>query len=344
MFVSARGFGIVGVMRMVLGLVLLPSIAGAQAMIQKAPVETAGNLRVSVACADYNATPTKGLELTIDGAIAAPLGVNAVTRTYHQTDLETWHDGIASRTIDTDVGFLVEPGRHHVVVSAPGCERRAVDVVAVADHAEVILGRLEVTDPLLTSHTAAPDGHGLVFGGIMVAAIHGPATGGPRYVYDPHVGLGGWLSLTGNKRSLAYALDFAFTSNVAEGMTVDAGPSDHFSGREYRLTTQVRAGKRYALNDWAFGVGTGLGLDSWLMKGHFYGPTGVSPEADASWFLPMWTTLAYKPSCNWGIQTLVQYDFHPTSSTGNGFTVGTGLVLESSAACSRKPHMTVAPL
>jgi hypothetical protein len=313
-------------------------------MIKKAPVERAGNLRVSVACADFNALPDKGLELTVDGVEAKPLGVNVTTTHYRKTNFENWSDEMVARDVDTDVGFQVAPGPHHVTVGAPGCERRAIDVVAVADRAEVIIGRLPITDAELAGNAAAPDGHGLVLGAIAVAAIHGPATNGERYVYDPHMGFGGWVSLLANKRGFALAADLAFTTNVAEGMTVDIPNGDHFSGREYRVTTMLRAGKRYAIRDVAVGFGTGLGLDSWLMKGNFYGPTGVSPEADASWFLPMWSTVTYKPSCDWGIQALAQYDFHPTSSDSTGFTFGAGLVLEASAACSRRPHMSVAPL
>src|SRR5437764_14632826 len=102
-------------MRLVLPCLLLARVAAADP-------QPAGNLRVDLHCADYWATPDRGLHVTLDGVAQPPLAVNgfpllAVDK--HGTTHVRW--------LPTDIAYAVAAGPHHVEVAAPGCAAEARD-------------------------------------------------------------------------------------------------------------------------------------------------------------------------------------------------------------------------
>src|SRR6185437_14794241 len=128
-----------------------------------APQEAyAGNLRLSITCADTWITPDDGLAVTVDGEPVAARRENGQWGT-------SWVDGTSSSVwLPSDTGYLLAPGRHDVQIAAPGCAPAAFDVTAPADHALDATGRLAVTDDWLRGPVGAPDGGGIAAGAMML--------------------------------------------------------------------------------------------------------------------------------------------------------------------------------
>ena len=83
--------------------------------------DPSGSLRVDVRCADYWATPDRGLLVTVDGVPTTPAGTNGATISGFALDEAGNVSGPYSVWTPTDVGFDVAPGPHRVAVDAPGC-------------------------------------------------------------------------------------------------------------------------------------------------------------------------------------------------------------------------------
>jgi hypothetical protein len=323
------------------------------------PLYATGNLRVDVSCADYWAAPERGLALTLDGAALDPLRTNSASGTTYAED-----GSPITTSWSTDVGFLVEPGRHHVSITAPGCTPTELDVEAHADHAELATGRL-ATEAALATPTAAPNGFGLVLGALVVPAMRGPSEHvlggfGTSYTYDANpAATGAWLGLTVERRAFVFAIDWKFASGALSGtalqtMTIDnlgtPGPF-HFAGSAYEFASTLRLGARVSLDHVALAAGSGVGFETWIDSTSLQGVAGRSdvfadaPDGpDGSWLVPLWSTLTWKPSCNWGVQVLGEYDIHPTALATNGIELGAGVLFQPSDACSATPGVRVAPI
>src|SRR5450755_3756426 len=158
-------------MRMIIVVALLvPKLAAAQPEPAVAPsLYGTGNLRIEMACADYQVTPQDGLVVQVDGLPLRALRINGDLGTSYDDD------GNPSTTWSaTDIGYLVNPGERHITITAPGCAPQTVDMPVAANHAEVISGRLAVSDPGLMGTVGAPNGGGLTLGILSTPATRGP--------------------------------------------------------------------------------------------------------------------------------------------------------------------------
>jgi len=309
-----------------------------------------GNLRVSIACAESWATPDGGLQLSVDGAAIDPQRVNGRWSSYVDGDGNT-----GTVWSSTDTGYLLAPGRHHVQIDAPGCAPSAFDLDADPIHADHAFGRLAVDDWSLGGTVGAPNGWGLSAGMWFGSAPMGPTSNAifmQNASYDTgHTETGGYLSSSLERRNFTLAFDLAFasgsTSGTVSGSTVFGGASPQgFTGSVYDSIDQLRVGARLPLQYVALSAGSGLGIEWWFNSTQLVGSSTsglFSPDgADASFYLPVWASATIKPSCDWGVQLLGQYDVHPTSMDTNGFTLAAGIMFQPSAACSEPAGVRVA--
>ena len=310
-----------------------------------------GNLRVSIACAEHWVTPVDGLVVTADGAPVPPRRENGFWSTVSDDD------GTSDVWSATDVGYLVAPGHHRVEISAPGCAPAAFELDTYPDHARVATGRLAVDDPGLEGPVGAPNGIGLVLGVLMPPSPpHGTEPGFAAEqdnTYDPgHTGTAGWLSVDFERRHFMFAFDQSFGTAPISGTTVATGSGSTgapvaFTGHAFDWRSQFRIGTRVPLHDVALEAGSGIGVDMWFLGGDLVNPPADSfleaPDGVGGgfWF-PLWASLTIKPSCDWGVQLLGQYDVHPASSDADGYELGAGLLYQPSASCSDLPGVHVA--
>jgi hypothetical protein len=322
-----------------------------------APLYRTGNLRVDVLCADFWATPDRGLAVTVDGVRTEPLRINGTYVTNTNDD-----GSLYSSWSPYDVGYLVEPGPHHIGISAPGCATSELDLEMHADHAEVTAGRLAIDDPALQGPTGAPNGAGITMGARWQAAALGPhdhALGGfaSGYTYDPgHTTTAGWLAISSEWHNFAFAYDLSFGHGDVSGTafqteTLEPGSKPGpfaFTGDTYELGMALRAGPRIALHDVALAAGSGIGFQSWILSTKIVAaqPPFVDPPGpvDGTWFLPVWAAATIKPVCNWGVQVLAEYDVHPTALDIDGFALGAGVIYQPSSACTDAPGLHVSPI
>ncbi|HEX7700445.1 MAG TPA: hypothetical protein VF403_06985 [Kofleriaceae bacterium] len=320
---------------------LVPKLAAAQPEPAVAPnLYGTGNLRVEMACANYEATPQEGLVVQVDGHPQSALRINGDLGTSYDEDGNPYTTWSA-----TDIGYLVNPGEHHITVTAPGCAAQTADVITAADHAEVISGRLAISDPDLMGTVGAPNGGGLTLGVLSTSAPRGPGSRDgfdTSYTYDPgYTAYGGWLSTSWERRGFELAFDLSFGTGATSGTAMQSGTTKSFTGTAYRFSHAFRIGKRVALRDVSLAGGLGLGYDAWINSTNIdtVGPS----EPDASWYVPVWVAATIKPACNWGFQILGEYDLHPTASDNSGMTFGVGWIYQPSDACSQPPSLRVTP-
>ena len=326
--------------------VITPSVAAAEV----APwIYRKGNLRVSIVCADSQATPDAGLTVTVDGMPQSAQRTNGLWSTYSDSD-----GNDSSLWNASDTGYLLEPGRHHVQINAPGCAPSTFDVDAYPDHAQHATGRLALTDWSLEGPVGAPNGFGTTFGAWLV---HGPAGSSTNFfgqtaTFDGvQSSTGGYLSWSHEHRNLVVAGDLGFAavpvSGTESGMSVYGNqPAQAFSGTAYMSMAQLRVGGRLPLQDVALMAGSGIGLDWWINSTSMTGSqtSGLfSPDGiDASAYVPMWASATIKPTCNWGFQVTGQYDVHPTSMTTNDVQISAGILYQPSDSCSQPAGVGVA--
>jgi opacity protein-like surface antigen len=318
------------------------------------PLYRTGNMRVAVACADFVATPDTGLAVTLDGAPLPALRTNGAP------SVITNEDGSSSSTwAATDIGYLVEPGKHRVSLAAPGCASTDLEITAPFDHAELVTGRLAVADTELASPTGAPDGVGLVLGARRGPPLLGPADhtlGGysTHYAYDDTRSTGGWFGLTYEHRNFAFAFDTRFTVNAVAGTATQTAaigaldPRAHpFAGDAYGAAMTLRLGPRLSLGHVSLAAGSGIGGELWIVSTRLVDTMVTTADApdtvDASWLLPLWASATIKTSCDWGLHALVEIDAHPTALSSSGLALGAGVTYQPSSACSAAPGVTVAP-
>ncbi len=309
-----------------------------------------GNVRVSISCADSWMTPEGGMTVTADGARLWPRRDNGTWSTV------TDDDGTSDVWSATDTGFVVAPGHHRIEIDAPGCAPAVFDVDAYADHARWVTGRLAVTDPWLMGTAGAPNGIGVVLGVVSATSPdHGDeqAFASPDQTnhFDPQTGTGGWLSITFERRRIAFAIDQAFLESTISGNSTSSSgsttTSQPFQGHSFDWRSQFRIGARLPLRDVALSIGSGIGGDMWfdsstLSNASTTGAFLTPPDGvGGGFYFPMWAAATIKPSCGWGIQVLGQYDIHPVSSSADGYELAAGLIFQGSDACSEPPGVRV---
>ncbi|HEY3803094.1 MAG TPA: hypothetical protein VGL61_10835 [Kofleriaceae bacterium] len=308
----------------------------------------AGNLRLSITCADTWVTPDDGLVVEVDGEPVASHRDNGAWGTY-------WLNGTSGSVWSpSDTGYLLAPGPHHVEVSAPGCAPAAFDVTAPADRALDASGRLAVTDDWLRGPAGAPDGGGITVGAMMIAqAPHGPEVNhsfAQTAAFDDHDAVGGFISLSRERRHRVLAFDLGVaggpTSGTVQGTSAEGAIAPtQFTGTSVDTRLQLRAGVRVPLHSVALAAGAGLGAEVWFDGTSFAAganPFAFTPElVDGSWYVPAWASATLKPSCNWGVEVIGQYDVHPTAIDNDGFAVSAGIQYQPSASCSDAPGVQV---
>jgi hypothetical protein len=326
---------------MIVVALLVPKLAAAQPEPAVAPsLYGTGNLRIEMACADYQVTPQDGLVVQVDGLPLRALRINGDLGTSYDDD------GNPSTTWSaTDIGYLVNPGERHITITAPGCAPQTVDMPVAANHAEVISGRLAVSDPGLMGTVGAPNGGGLTLGILSTPATRGPNSSqgfDATYTYDSgYTAYSGWLSTSWERRGFELAFDLSFGTGTTSGTAMQGGSTTAFSGTTYRFANALRIGKRVALRDVSLAGGLGLGYDAWI-NSNSIDTIGPSPP-DASWYVPVWAAATIKPACNWGVQVLGEYDLHPTAGDNSGMTFGVGWIFQPNDACSQPPSLRITP-
>jgi hypothetical protein len=307
-----------------------------------------GNLRLSIACADSMATPDDGLAVAVDGAPLDSRALNGNWSSYTDNDGNTGDAWNAS-----DTGYLLAPGHHHVQIDAPGCAPSTFDVDSLPDHATRAVGRLVLDDWSLKGPVGAPNGFGVTFGMWFAPVPSGPSTNSifnQSATYDGGTtATGAYVSFSHERRNLVVASDFAFAGGPTSGVVSEADfnsnpSSQRFTGSTFVSTDQLRVGARLPLQDVALEAGSGVGLSWWVRSTSIVGdqtslfaPDGI----DGTFYLPLWAGATIKPTCNWGLQVMGQYDVHPTSMDTNGFELAAGVMYQPSDSCSDTPGVRV---
>lgn len=325
---------------------LVPKPAAAQPEPVVAPnLYGTGNLRIEMACANSEATPDSGLRVQVDGRPLRALRINGDLGTAYDENGDPYTTWSA-----TDVGYLVEPGPHHITVTAPGCAEQTADVTAAADHAEVISGRLAISDPELMGTAGSPNGMGLTLGVMSAPSPRGPSSHdifSTSYTYDPgYTAYGGWFSTSFERRGFEFAMDLSFGTGSTSGTATQGSSTYNFTGTAYRLSHAIRLGKRIALRDASIAGGLGVGYEAWLSSTQTVGGShnvDTPSEPDGSWYVPVWLAATIKPACDWGLQVLGEYDLHPTATETSGATFGVGWIYQPNDACSQLPSLRVTP-
>jgi hypothetical protein len=316
-------------------------LVGAASSVQAEPYRArAENIHVSVHCADYWATPERGLVVSVDGVPQPAHGENGIPL-YASTK-----SGPVMHWVPTDIGYAVEPGVHHIALEAPGCSSLAEDVEADSALPISIAGRLPIADDSLRGTTAAPNGFGVAAGvyiGGRGAHVSTDRILQSSFAYDRITTTGGALTMSFDRRTLAVAFDMTFASGSTTGTatTMSSGPQA-FTGSAMAFSDQLRVGARQPFGNVALAAGAGVGGHMWLdhsdTRNNASLPAG---DVDVDWYVPLWTSVTYKPACSWGAQVLASYDVHPTSTNENSPSFLAGLLYQPSVACSDRPGLTV---
>lgn len=315
--------------------------------------EPSGNLRVDVHCADYWATPERGLAVTIDGRPERASATNGTTLAAVAIDANGLASGPYTTWEPTDVGFEVTPGAHRLTVEAPGCRSVERDIWVDAQGPSFVSGRLPIDDASLAGTVGAPDGLGLSLGAWRQRLPMPPTSAlMTRYEYDDASMIGGSFTFSYERRYFAFAVDTAIGRAQLHGVAtyVGANPgvfsdtSSTFTGSVFESRLALRAGVRAPLRSVALAAGSGLGGSVRMTSATLdHAATRAMPPDDVapSWFVPLWAALTLKPACDWGAQVLAQYEVHPTSAADNHSIVGAALVWQPSRACSESPRLVV---
>ncbi len=306
------------------------------------PAAFGGNLRVSLSCADYFATADKGLEVEVDGARVTTTGVNGVNATVgytkHGNPIEGW--------VPTDEGYVVgTPGRHHVAISAPGCAPYDANIEIPALGPRFVDGRLAISDSRLLGTAAAPDGFSHVLGAYSTwrAGETGTATfvgtDPARYTLQGTQFTGLYYSASFERRHLVIATDTEWGAGTTAGNV--AGQATSIDS--FHLGGRLRAGYRIPMHDVAFAFGSGIGGDMYILNQFTPAPTAISKPGpiEGDFIVPLWASVTYKPSCNWGFQVTASYDLQPTDPSASAPTVEGGLIYQPNAACSEPAGVQV---
>jgi hypothetical protein len=306
---------------LVVVLVLAPAAAHADS--------TGGDVRVTVTCADYFVAPRDGLQLSVDGVVQPALGINWGGY---------WHHEQFHASVESDVGYAVARGHHHIALVTPDCAG-STDLDVEPAMPRMVTGSLAITNDALRGTVTAPNGLG-----VMVAGFYAPrpahvttdSVTGSMYDFDSTTQQGVQLTVTATYRHWVLALDQRYTSEGSNGTSAGVA----FHGSAFDTGFVGRFGPRLSFHDVELAAGVGIGGDILHGGGHLPN-TVASVTYDGRFFLPAWATLTYKPACDWGVQAIASYEFDPGSSVESTPTFAAGLLYQPSSACSQPPHLDV---
>ena len=318
---------------------LIPPLTQTSAQDDYSPAAFGGNLRVDLQCADYFATYDSGLRVTIDGTPSSFVAMNGeivTSYTRHGVPIDSW--------VPTDAGYVATPGRHHVDVSAPGCGSYSTELDVPTIGPRFIEGWLETTGPALRGTAAAPNGFTNLLGAYvtMRSGERGGIAFGQQsigYRLDQTQFTGLYYAAAFERRHFVVGMDLELGAGTIAGdvqnesATVDAL---HSGGR-------LRFGYRFPLHDLAISVGSGVGADIWSLA-NWHGADNVLAKPsplEGDWYVPLWASVTYKPSCNWGVQVTASYDLQPTDPSASEPTVEGGIIYQPNDACSQPVGVTV---
>ena len=307
-------------------------------------------LRIDVSCADYWATPERGLRVVVDGVARPAQEENGAYATGYT------QDGSYSQWVPTDIGFAVEPGVHHVSIEAPGCTPAAGELTIAPLVPTFLSGRLPIGDDSLRGTVAAPNGFGFGFG--FYEGTFSLRTGSDdlfhtSYAYDRGSTTGGLTTFAYERRGFAFAYDLAVAGGSVTGSAWSTDPMESspgpvpFDGWTLQFANTLRVGARHSLQHVALAAGTGVGGDLWIVSAHVHqDPTTTAflanpGLADLDWYVPVWASLTLKPSCGWGAQLLASYQLHPTAMAESSPVITAGVLFQPSDACSEPPKIVV---
>jgi len=322
-------------------------ILGAPASLRAEPFRPRPeNLHVSVSCADYWASSDRGLQVLVDGVPQRPLGENGASAIGYDSD-----DSAYVTWVTTDVGFALDPGVHHLAISAPGCSAVEEDIDTTSPMPIFVSGRLPVADPSLRGPTGAPDGIGVASGLFMGGRGAHVASNdilSSSNAFDPTSTTGGFLTMSVERRDIAFALDMMVAGGSTSGTAtthssyaMPTGPSP-FDGSALQLGMAARLGMRQRFGELALSEGAGIGGDMWIESARSGSlSTAPSSDADADYYVPLWAQVTYKPGCDWGAQVLAAYDVHPGSSNEDAPMVMAGLMWQPSSACREQAGLAL---
>jgi hypothetical protein len=328
-----------------------------------------GNLRVTAFCAERTTvlTPEEGLRVFLDGKSDAerPLKPNVVTTMGTQT--------VNNRTVPVmmqeviDVGFVVPPGPHHLLIRAPDCEPVDSDIMVSATHAKNVTVDMAVSNASLQGPTGAPAGFAWLVGGYGMTLpkqlVFKPAVTdvdgiGPSGGSGAKLGGAGLLAFTYERRyftmGFLYGVGSGSYSGHTQATTTSGGSAGDypFTGSSFQNMLELRAGVRLPLRYVALMAGSGIGGSMWInsYKVDTSGaPSGVFPETnleggiDFTWDLPLWAAIDIKPTCDFGFQVGGAYNVQPTNMDGNNVMIHAGLLWQPAPACSRTASFSISP-
>jgi hypothetical protein len=197
-------------------------------------------------------------------------------------------------------------------------------------------------------HTpTANDGFGHTFG-YYTAPYQGPTSGMSGDVFPTAFSAGSsqaqafWYALSYERGSNVLALDYRIGGGSLSGTAINT--QDHSAPVGYTLDyvatgLTARIGKRITFD--SAELAAGAGLAGALFVGHssvdegapiasmFVEPPGTSGDVS----VPVWASLTVKPSCNWGVQGLAEYDLRPFTDAPASPAFAVGLIYQPASAC-----------
>lgn len=298
------------------------------------------NVHVSVRCAHYIATPDDGLQLRVDGVPQLGELDVAKARIANSDGTFGYDDDVVGAVFD------VAPGRHRFEIITRDCAPIERDVLVSPGGTTAITGRLAITNAHLLGTVGAPDHLGVIAGVAYGAA---PATSGTNVASESSWTAsasrpkGAWLALTFERRYLAAAFDWDIGATNVSGTTTNIDPqrapaSSEYEQRGWYMRWAGRIGARLPLEVVSLAAGTGMGLELGMPETpSLEMPTTEDLGARESWrglFVPVWASVTYKPTCDWGVVALASYDVHPFTTSTDVISLALGLTYQPSAACS----------
>jgi hypothetical protein len=323
------------------GLVVMAGLAAGAHVAHADPA----NVHVAVSCAYYVATPDTGLQLRVDGA-PQPGTVDYAVSSNVDSD-----GNLETSVTPSGASFSVAPGPHHLELATPDCTTDERDLTIGA--ATTISGRLAIANSSLRGTVGSPDGFGVVVGGFYSAE---PASSGvtdydaTSWTASGFQPKGLWLGVTFERRYFASAFDWDFGGGSVSGTATSVDPETAGEASAYTQSSLYmrgagRVGARLPLRDVALAAGSGIGAELAMTSAErFANPNGndlATRDTYGGFFLPMWASVTYKPSCTVGFELLASYDVHPFTPSANGLSFGAGLTYQPSSSCSEPTGISV---
>ncbi len=322
-----------------------------------------GNLRVAVYCAESTniQTPETGLRVLIDGKTDGEKSLKTNFTTTLGTQTVNKVQVPVTLMNLTDVGFLVQPGLHHLRVETDDCAPLDADVTVSGTHAVNVEANLEVSKDVLKGPVGAPWGGAWLMGasyGPMPSALFNPSEGVAKYDgYGTPSTVGGLLGFTYEHRYFAMMFNYfigygsysATATATPEAMASNSSTQakTSFTGSEFDMMAELRFGARLPLARYfALMAGSGIGASMWIGSAGSLGDAGgTSPLTSLAgfWHLPLWGAVDIKPFCNWGVQVGGSLNVQPTALDGSYTQFHAGIIWQPSPSCERVPGINVSP-